>query len=99
VTDEFQLHQTSQRGDEAKALLESPLLTEAFAKLKAGYLEQLMDTNVLQSDIRDKCWMAARVVDVVKDHLIKVINNGVVAKSDLDQLAKEAERKKRFGII
>lgn len=99
MPDEFKLHEAAKRGDEAKALLDSPLLAESFAKLKAGYLEQLMATDVTQTGIRDKCWMAARVVDVVKDHLITVANNGVVAKSDLDRLAKEGERKKRFGIV
>jgi hypothetical protein len=97
MPDEFQLHQASKRGDDAKLLLESPLLAEAFAKLKQNYLDQLMATDVTQSDIRDKCYLAARVVDVVRDHLSNVVTNGVVAKHDLQQLAKEAERKKLFG--
>lgn len=99
MPDEFKLHQIAKRADEAMALLENPLLSESFEKLKQTYIDQLMDTNVTQSDLRDRCWMAARVVDVVKDHLTAIVNNGVVAKSDLDRLAQEAQRKKRFGIV
>lgn len=99
MPDEFSLHKAAKAGDDAKALLESPTLTEAFQKLKQAYLAQLMDTNVMQADIRDKCWMAARVVDVVKDHLTAIVNDGALAKSDLEQLAREGERKKRFGIV
>ncbi|OAF05456.1 hypothetical protein AYJ54_00695 [Bradyrhizobium centrolobii] len=96
---EFKLHQDIKAGDEARALLESKLLKECFAKLKQTYLDQLLNTDVTQTAFRDKCWMAARVVDVVQDHLVTVVNNGAVAKSDLAKLAQEAERKKRFGII
>lgn len=92
---EFELHQASKRADEARALLESPLLKQSFEKLKQGYLDQLLDTDVTQSSFRDKCWMAARVVDVVRDHLIAVVNDGAVAKSDLNKLAQEGERKRK----
>lgn len=96
---EFELHQVAKRADEAKGLLESPLLTECFAKLKQTYVDQLLNTDVTQGSLREKCWMAARVVDVVKDHLVTVVNDGAVAKSDLEVLAREAERKRRFGIV
>jgi hypothetical protein len=96
---EFESQQAVNRGQDARNLLESPLLREAFAKLKAGYIEQLMNTDATQSDIRDKYWMAARVVDVVRDHLTKVINDGAVARHDLEKLAREGERRKRFGIV
>lgn len=96
---EYELRQETQRGDAARALLDNPLLSECFDKLKQTYLDQLMQTNVTQGDLREKCWMAARVVDVVRDHLVTVVGTGTVAKSDLDQLAHEGERKRRFGIV
>jgi hypothetical protein len=96
---EYQLVQAAKSGEQARALLESPILAECFAKLKQGYLDQLMATDVTQGDFREKCWMAARVVDVVKDHLTAIVNNGAVAKSDLEALAREAERRKRFGVF
>lgn len=96
---EFENKQAARRGDEAKALLDSPLLTECFAKLKQTYVDQLLATNVTETAFRDKCWMAARVVDVVKDHLVAVVNDGAVAKADLETLRQEGERKKRFGIV
>lgn len=92
---EFELHQAARAGDDAKALLENKLLAASFEKLKQNYIDKLMDTDATQSDIRDKYWMAARVVDVVKDHLVVLLNNGAVAKSDLERLAKDGERKRR----
>jgi hypothetical protein len=99
MPDEFQLHQQSAKALRAKELLENELLTEAFAGLKNGYLAQLMATNVMQADVREKCYLAMRVVDVVQDHLKTIIANGKLAESDLKELAKTAERKKRFGLI
>lgn len=96
---EFEIRQTAKRAEDARALLESPLLTECFAKLKQTYVDQLLQTNVTETAFRDKCWMAARVVDVVKDHLVAVLNDGAVAKADLETLRQEGERKKRFGIV
>jgi len=94
---EFDLYQASKRADDARALLESPLLKQSFENLKKTYLDQLLNTDVTQSSFRDKCWMAARVVDVVRDHLIAVVNDGAVAKSDLNKLAQEGERKRKTG--
>ena len=96
---EFELHQTAKRGDDAKALLESPILAEAFEKLRKNYIDRLMETDATQSAIRDKYWMAARVVDVVKDQLTAMVSEGIVAKSDLAGLAQVGERKRRFGVI
>ena len=96
---EFENQQAVNRAAEAKALLESTLLTESFAKLRRGYIDQLMNTDATQSAIRDKYWMAARVVDVVKDHLVKVVNDGAVARADLEKIAREGERKRRFGVL
>lgn len=99
MPDEFKLHQIAKRADEAKAILDSPLLAESLALMRGTYLGQLVETDVTQTALRDKCWMMVRCVDVFKDHLVNVLNKGVVAKSDLQRLAQEGERKKRFGIV
>mgnify|MGYP000081241704 FL=1 len=96
---EFELQQRVNRAAEAKTLIESQMLTECFNKLRQNYIDRLMETDASQSDIRDKYWMAARVVDVVRDHLVTIVNDGSVARSDLEQLAREGERKKRFGLV
>lgn len=99
MPEEYQLHAATIRAAKAKELLENELLNEAFAKLKEGYFTQLMATNVMQSDVRDKCYLAIRVVDVVRSHLQTVVDSGKIADSDLKELAKLTERKKRFGIV
>lgn len=96
---EFEMQQAVNRAANARALLDNPLLAESFAKLKQNYVDQLMGTDATQSSIRDKYWMAARVVDVVRDHLVAVVNDGAVARSDLEKIAREGERKRRFGVV
>lgn len=95
----YQLNADTDRAAKAKDLLENELLEEAFAKLKEAYFAQLMATNVMQSDVREKCYLAIRVVDVVRDHLGTVVSNGKIAEADLKELAKVADRPKRFGVI
>lgn len=96
---EFESQQAVNRAAEAKSLQESKLLAECFVKLRQNYIDKLMETDATQSDIRDRYWMAARVVDVVRDHLVAVINDGAVSRSDLEKLAREGERKRRFGVV
>lgn len=97
MADEFKLNNITNRAAKAKALIEDELLSESFRVLRESYMGQLMATNVMQSDVRDKCYMAVRVLDVVQSHLKKTIDEGKVAQSDLKELAKTAERKKLFG--
>jgi predicted kinase len=99
VTDESKLRQDAARARKADALLNDELLTEAFAKLKEGYLTQWEATTVEQQFLREKYWLAARMVGVVKDHLITVVANGKLASTELKRIEDEAERKKRFGIL
>lgn len=99
MPDEFKLHADTTRALRAKELLESELLVECFAVLKEGYFNQLMATHAMQTDVREKCYLALRVVDVVKGHLRTVFDQGKLAQSDLNDLAKLTERKKRFGLV
>lgn len=96
---EFDLHKATKEGDEARAFLESDVISKRLDHLRQNYIDQLIATDVTQDSFREKCWMMVRCVDVFREHLTIVVNNGVVAKSDLERLAREGERKKRFGIV
>jgi hypothetical protein len=99
MTDEFKLLKDTERAQKAQQLLDNEILADAFKTLKAAYLEQLMATNVMQTDVREKCYLAMRVVDVVEAHLKTIISNGKLAQSDLKHLAETAERRKKFGTL
>lgn len=97
--DELKANQDMSRGARAKALLESELLTEAFNALESAYIERWRATHIEDDRGREKLFIAVNVVGKVKAHLSTIVANGSVAAKQLDELAKDAERRKRFGIV
>lgn len=87
MPDEIKLQQAEVRAVRAQQLLENELLIQCFEQLKADYLDQWKKTSVMQTDVREKYWLALRVVDVVQDHLNTIIANGKLARADLRELA------------
>lgn len=96
---EAKLHADFSRGARAQSLLENELLTEAFEQLEKAYVERWRASHIDDATGREKLFLAVNVVGKVKDHLLKIMSDGSLAKTELDLLAKEADRKKRFGII
>ena len=84
------------RGKRAELLLQDDLLAESLQKLEDSYIAGWRATLSRDTDARERLWQAVQVVGKVKDHLRTVVNNGKVAKSDVDDLARP---QKRFGIV
>jgi len=99
VTDEIKLTRDTEQANRARILLDDPMLQEAFKTLEQAYIDRWRVTDIHDDKGREKLFVAVNVVGKVKDHLALIVSNGSVAKSALDDLAKEAERKKRFRII
>lgn len=97
--DEAKLHKALSRGDRAASLLKNELLTEAFDALERDYSAALFETKPQDTVAREKLYLAVNVTRKVRDHLTAVVNDGKVAQANLNKLAAEFERKKRFGII
>lgn len=97
--DELKANRDVTRGAQAKALLESDLLKDAFAELERAYIERWQKSHIDDEKGREKLFLAVNVVGKVKEHLSNIVANGNMAAKQLDELAKEAERKKRFGIV
>lgn len=96
---EEKLHKDAARAAQAQHLLNDDILTEAFSTLEAAYIERWRETHIDDDKGREKLFVAVNVIGKVKDHLTSVVSNGALARAELDNLAKEAERKKLFGII
>ena len=86
-------------GARAEQLLDNELLTEAFAALEAGYVSAWRATAIDDLNGREKLFLAINVVGKVRDHLGAVVANGKLAEAELKELARVAERRKRFGIL
>jgi hypothetical protein len=93
------LHEDAARAAQAKDLIENELLQSAFDTLKADYIKQWELTTVDQQILREKYWLAARVVGVVKDHLARILENGKLAQAELHAFHEKEEHKRRFGIL
>ena len=99
MTDEAKLHADAARGVRAKSLIENELLKEAFEVLERDYSAALFGTKPQDHIAREKLYLAVNVVRKVRDHIARVISDGKLAEKQLQEIATEAERKKRFGII
>lgn len=99
MIDELKANQDITRGAQAKALLDSDLLKGAFVALETAYIERWRATHIDDDKGREKLFIAVNVVGKVRDHLAAIVSNGKFAAKQLDDLAKEAERKKLLGII
>jgi hypothetical protein len=101
--DDMQLHNDVTRAERARALLDSDVLAEAFAALERSYLDAWRTTHVDDTAAREKLFLAVNIVAKVRDQLARVVADGALAQRELKQLADEiartAERKRRFGIV
>lgn len=76
------------RGAHATELLKSELLQECFATLERDYIEAWKTTPARDTDGRERLWQAVNIVGKVRDHLVKVANDGKLAQRQLDDLTK-----------
>ena len=81
--DEIELGKRQAKAGQAYELLNSPLLTETFAKLHAEYINSWRLTTAANTAERERLFMAVRVLDTVRDHLVKLVNDGKIASKDL----------------
>ncbi len=80
------------RSDRAAGLLRDDLLTETFAKLEKDYIEAWRQSPARDTDGRERLWQAVNIVEKVRDHLFKILNDGKLAKRQLDEFATPKPR-------
>lgn len=97
--DEIRLNQEVSRASRARALLEDELLVSTLADLEAAYIDRWRHTHIDDDRGREKLFIAVNVVGKVREHLSAIVSNGSMAAKQLDDLAKQAERKKLLGIL
>lgn len=96
---EVSLTKATEKAAQARRLLDDAMLKAAFKSLEDGYLAAWRATTIDDIAGREKLFLAVNVIGKVKDHLAKVIDGGKLANAELQDLARVAERKKRFGIV
>ena len=98
MVDEAKLRIDESRGRRAKELLENELIVEAFESLEDAYIAAWRATKPLDERPREKLYLAINVVGKVRDHLQRIVENGTLARKELDQLANDP-RKKFLGVV
>src|SRR5579872_2328258 len=96
---ETRLNEAAGKARRAQDLLDNELLSEAFKGLEDSYTSAWRSTAIDDVAAREKLFLAINIVGKVRDHLTAIITNGKLALAELKELARTAERRKRFGIV
>lgn len=78
--------QKIQRAEEAKRLIEHPLIREAFTNLRLNYFEAWTATPPEKVNERDAVYHAARVLSDVEAHLRIVISQGRIERAQIEKM-------------
>jgi hypothetical protein len=96
---ETQLGAAAANAQRAQDLLDNELLNEAFKGLEESYTAAWRASGIDDVAAREKLFLAINIVGKVRDHLTSIVTNGKLAQAELKELARTAERRKRFGVV
>ena len=91
---EDKLNRDIVRGARAAELVKSELLQECFTVLERDYIEAWKIAPARDTDGRERLWQAVNIVGKVRDHLVKVANDGKLAQRQLNELVKPEQGKR-----
>ena len=96
---EDKLQASIARGARAEALLKNELLQECFAALERDYIEAWKTSHARDTDGRERLWQAVNIVGKVRDHFVKVVNDGKLSQRHLNDLtnSQKASGRLRHG--
>jgi hypothetical protein len=75
--------QESRRGEQAKRLLEDPLLQEAFATVDGALRDAWAATADDAAPQRERLWLMLKLLRRVRAHMIDVVQTGKLADGQL----------------
>jgi hypothetical protein len=73
------LEQESRRGEQAKRLLEDPLLQEAFTAVDRALRDTWSATGDDATDERERLWLMLKLLERVRTYLSQVLETGKLA--------------------
>lgn len=95
MTDQKELDR--QRGVNARLLMETPLLVEAFEETRKEYVAAWEKTPARDREGREQIWLMVRTLDKVRGHLLTVMEGGKLAEHELTALEKAGKLRRLFG--
>lgn len=83
MSDEPKMRQDAARGERAKALVEDPLLAEAFERLEGKYVAAWRNSRPEEGETREYLFHCVGVLADVRAHLNQMIQSGKLAREEL----------------
>lgn len=80
------LEQESRLGEQARRLLEDPLLQEAFATVGSALRNAWAATADDATDERERLWLMLKLLGRVRTHLSQVLETGKLADTQLAEI-------------
>jgi len=78
----------SWRGDRAKAFLEDEMIQEAFQEIENSYIRAWAQTAPHEFKARENFYSALQILGDFTRHFHKVLQDGKMAKAEIEALAK-----------
>lgn len=86
MSDELALRKRTERGAQAKALLESPVYREAFERFEADLMKLWENLPMAASHERERIWLAVKTARTVQNAIATVVSDGKISQRELDLL-------------
>jgi len=85
-----------ERGEKAASLLRNEILTEAFETLEADFIQAWKHSPVNDTQNRERLYMLCQNLSAVQAYIEKVVTDGKLAKSQLEELQNRQKFEKRI---
>lgn len=86
------LEEEVRRAEQAAALLDHPLLAEAFGKLESELRNAWQDSPARDVEGREVLWHSLKLLGQIKEHLFTLVRTGQLANADLSRRGLSAPR-------
>lgn len=83
--DEIKLRQAAERGDRAARLAQDEAFTDALREVEAVYMEAWRTASPLDVEIRERAWVAVKLLEDIRGQIIATVREGVAARKQIDR--------------
>jgi len=80
---ELKNRQDVERASRVEALLQNPLINEAFEELEKGFVDAWKGSAIADSQNREHIYQLLQALEALKGHFEKVLQDGKLAKERL----------------
>lgn len=88
------LREQSARGEEARRILGSPLVKEAFENLRKDALASWEHTRIDEQDTREDAWRMFQALKLLEENFTRIVKTGEHAHKTLAQQLKSTTQQK-----